>query len=349
MTDVVEKLRASYESRTTAVDADAIVERAIARGSRIRRARRGTAVGSSVAVIVLVVTLVVAAARPDTGVRVGTRPTAAPRGVPTARVSMFPDLARMQKLAVSNRDRAAQPALVRAEVVKTTWGAFRTSATPVVSDDTPDDLAIDVIQLTGTTFTCGCSLAPMKPGRALLYEWDPSTHGVRSFAFRREPIDLWQFGRVYRIPLPPVAAPPTTVARDLCTQADLDAPGLAMPAPQRITKTTALGDFGRLDPAPGVVSRVPATTAWQALTGGHPQPARSARLLLGYYSSSPSAGGHVLAWVLEEQHLAFDGFQGPGPPPPGVTTTPRPACEFTNAYLVLDAITGKGITDAYRG
>jgi hypothetical protein len=366
MNDVIDELQASYTAHTSglrATDAyDALILGATARGDGMRRARRRRRSGALAAIVVVVVAAasVAIAQRPDRRLRVvttesttGATATTAPSPTfPEATDREFPDLGRLEKFLAVEIARDAQPGVdVRAEVVRTTSQAFPLTNTLQAAGG-EQDVPIYAVQLAGTTFVChdcGVVSGSQPHGPSELFAWDPVTHSSRAFGVGAKPIDLSTFGRVYEIVF---HRSPPAAGQDPCTQADLDGPGLAMPAPVRITSPVVLEpvpNYSHLDPAPGVVPKVSAAAAWSALTRNLPLPARSAQLLLGYWGTTLGGGeNHVLAWVLRVQHLAFDGFQGganfgTGP------TLPQPACEFTNAALTLNATTGTGLLEQYGG
>jgi hypothetical protein len=366
MNDVIDELQASYTAHTSelcATDAcDALILGATVRGNGMRRARRRRRSGA----LALIVAVVVAAAsvaiaqRPDHRLRVvttestgATTTTVPASALPIATNREFPDLARLLKLVESEVANDAQVVDdVRAEVVLTTTSAFPLTGQ---SNEAAANNPLYAVQLTGTTFVChSCSITRFEPhGPALLIGWDPANHFASSFAVGGKPTDLSTLGPVYQIVLRD--SRPAS-AQEVCSLADLEGPGLAMPAPDRITSPVVLEvlpNYSRLDPAPGVEPKVSAAAAWRALTRNLPFPATSAQLLLGYYST-PLGGGvnHVLAWVVRAQHLAYAGVGGPAPIQRDGTLLPGfqpPVCEFTNAVLTLDATKGTGLVEGYGG
>jgi hypothetical protein len=129
-----------------------------------------------------------------------------------------------------------------------------------------------------------------------------------------------------------------------------------MPPAQNISSSVFFrsGIIANLDPTPGANPRLAATDAWATFTHATSFHARQGELMLGTFSAwlpyGPKGPHHVqvLAWVLSLHDLAY-----PLPAGDVVTGTSgasphgRPVCEFVDAVLVVDAMTGAVVVDSY--
>ena len=142
---------------------------------------------------------------------------------------------------------------------------------------------------------------------------------------------------------------------EVCTEADFRAVGdVSMPTPARVTKTRVF-DSGRvrLDPPPASPQpAVPASAAWAALHGVAYRAATYEIVLTSYNGYVPSQLGfpdnwNRLAWVVIGHRVPWR-MHG-GPPLPGVTTVPGPACTFATQLFLVDANTGRELEESTFG
>jgi hypothetical protein len=160
------------------------------------------------------------------------------------------------------------------------------------------------------------------------------------------------------IPLGPLTsgAAPAQNTKQVCTRADLEGPALTMPPAQNISSSVFFrsGIVANLDPTPGANPRLAATDAWATFTHASAFHARQAELLLGTFSAwlpYGLKGPHhvqVLAWVLHLHHLAYplpagDAATGTS----GASSHGKAVCEFVDAVLVVDAMTGAVVIYSY--
>lgn len=156
------------------------------------------------------------------------------------------------------------------------------------------------------------------------------------------------------ISLPGGTAEPQN-SKDVCTQADLDGPVLAMPTPQVISSSVFLrtGIVASIDPIiGGPAAPFTATQAWAKFTSAGPLRAQQAELMLGTFSAilpyGPRGPERVSepAWVLHVEHLAY---RLPPIGKAGGTAAGKaaPVCQFVDAVLVLNANTGAVVIYSY--
>ncbi len=160
------------------------------------------------------------------------------------------------------------------------------------------------------------------------------------------------------LPLVPLGSGPAPAQNSSqhCTQADLDGPPLTMPPPQIISSSVFFrsGIFATLDPAIDANPRLAATDAWNKFTHSNPLHARQAELMLGTFSTLLPYGPkgphnvEVLAWVLQLQDLAYP-IPATGHPSggSGASSKAPPVCEFVDAVLAIDAMTGAVVVYSY--
>lgn len=129
-----------------------------------------------------------------------------------------------------------------------------------------------------------------------------------------------------------------------------------MPPPQIISSSVFFrsGIVANLDPTIGANPRLAATDAWEKFTHANPLRARQAELMLGTFSAwlpyGPKGPHHVqvLAWVLHLHDLAYAAAAGDNPTGGSAASSSRsPVCEFVDAILVLDAMTGAVVVYSY--
>lgn len=149
---------------------------------------------------------------------------------------------------------------------------------------------------------------------------------------------------------------PAQNSKATCTRADLDGPPLAMPAPQIISSSVFFrsGIVANLDPARDANPRLAATDAWAKFTHANPLHARQAQLMLGVFSALLPYGPkgphrvQVLAWVLQLEDLAYAvPATGKAAAGSGASSNGSPACDFVDAVLAVDAMTGAVVVYSY--
>jgi len=92
----------------------------------------------------------------------------------------FPDLTLVRAwLAPTIAQSAHRPQLARAQIVRSTLGAFENLRQTSLSPST-DRTPVYVVQLTGTRFVCPCDSPKRQTGAALQLAWNPAIHYVSS-------------------------------------------------------------------------------------------------------------------------------------------------------------------------
>jgi len=108
----------------------------------------------------------------------------------------FPDLTLVRAwLAPTIAQSAHRPQLARAQIVRSTLGAFENLRQTSLSPST-DRTPVYVVQLTGTRFVCPCDSPKRQTGAALQLAWNPAIHYVSSIE-AGPPSNLTRIGRVY--------------------------------------------------------------------------------------------------------------------------------------------------------
>jgi hypothetical protein len=129
-----------------------------------------------------------------------------------------------------------------------------------------------------------------------------------------------------------------------------------MPAPQIISSSVFFrsGIVANLDPARDANPRLAATDAWAKFTHANPLHARQAQLMLGVFSALLPYGPkgphrvQVLAWVLQLEDLAYAvPATGKAAAGSGASSNGSPACDFVDAVLAVDAMTGAVVVYSY--
>lgn len=140
-------------------------------------------------------------------------------------------------------------------------------------------------------------------------------------------------------------APLVQPAAGRCTTADLRRPLPPMPQAKRIVTRYVINNTTHINPAPKARPHVSARTAWLAAKDEmtnpksltNPPGGGTGSILFGQLIASTVPPTHRLAWVIILHHTALNVL------PRGVRRSPppNPPCDFGQAYIAVDAATGK--------
>jgi hypothetical protein len=307
MTDVIDELRDWYAAIPVEAVTPEVCDRAVHRGSTLRRRRRTRAVLGAVSLCAAVALVIAGVTWPSHTTRVGvvaTTTVGKPLALPIATVAQFHDLELVRAwLAQAITESGADPTLVRVEIARTSGGY--------------------TVQATGSMFKCeGCLIAQRAP--ALIVQWDPATHYATQERVG-QPVDLHALGDVYQLEIghPTVPAP----TRPVC--------GQEHGRPTTITSVTRLDHdilavpevFG----SPGSVA--PHLSAMQALAGlsqeASVELAPKVKATLAEMAGTPNSlvAGERLVWIFSVGNVEVEPEIG------------LPNCG--SAQVIVDATTGQ--------